>query len=985
MADARSGDPDERGGLPTAVLEAAFAGGPDPERSARRAAEVLAAARARDAARLARVGADRREQLLGLLVAACAVAPFLAPWLERHPAWLLELAEDDLAAPRSLASLEADLDAVLRGVPEPELAATLRRFKYRELVRVVCRDSSPDLVPEPRVSETLAELSHLAEALLRRALGAEAARLAAELGPPEWPGEDGARHRLRFAVLGLGKLGGEELNFSSDVDVVYVYEAPPESAGALGPGPGGLAPAEYFARLARRFGRAVEATGAEGFLYRVDPDLRPEGAGSALVVSSAFLADYFDGWAAAWEKAAFMKARPVAGGLEFGWRVVRSLDPRIYQSSVDLAGVRSIRAMKEKVEAQHEGAEDDVKLGPGGIRDLEFVAQALQLLHGGRAPQVRGRSAPGALRELAEVGALDPADAEALVRAWGFLRRVENRLQMEAERQTHRLPAPGPARERLARALGFRGPDPAGAFAERLGRERATVRARFDALFGATRVDRIVDAFARGAASLMAVPQTRAMLEELARRFDRAIEAAADPERALIGLERFVQGVGARTFYYGLLLDRPELVPRLAALFGASRYLAGVFATHPELIEPVFADPEHLIASREELEAEVDEIAAGLRAQGRDEEEVGLAALRLFQHRELVNVALLDLSEKIDARQVEEALSDVAEVCIERALALAGERLARQRRRDAEVVEGGHFLVVGMGKLGSRELGYGSDLDVIFLYDVPDEALRDEVQESFVRLAQKLGWVLQTRTAEGICYEVDARLRPSGNQGMLVTSLDGFARYHGGSAQTWERQSLLRARPVAGSESLADRFRRLRDEILRRPLPDELAAEIHRIRRRMETELAQERPGRRDLKTGRGGLVDVEMVVQLLQLRHGPEHPALLEPVSVEALLERIKSAGLLSATQVGALREGWRFLQRLSSRLRIVENRSISDWSEDRADLDAVARALGYPESARTGTARLPLLEDYRRRTEAIRAVYREVFAAAGAPLAES
>lgn len=959
-----------------ARLRELFAGAPEPERTARLAGSLLEAAAEHDGARLGALEAERPEVLRRVLLATCGVAPFLARFLVRHPGWLGSLAEDDLAKPRHLDDYRAALDRALEAAPADDAGAVLRRFKYAELARITVRDACEEWVPLARVDETLAELSFLAEAILDAALRRAAADLAASVGPPAWRTSDGDTLALRFCALGLGKLGGGELNYASDVDLVYVHESPPPEAGPLRDGPRDLSPAEYFTRLARRLGALLEGHTEEGFLYRVDLDLRPEGAVGAMVVSGDALADYYDGWAASWEKAAFMKARPVAGALDFGWKVVRTIDPMIYQSSIDYSAFESIREMKAKVERAHRSAGSDLKLGAGGIRDVEFVAQALQLLHGGRVPQVRGRSAPGALRALAEVDALDPADATALVGAWRFLRRVENRIQMEEERQTHALPPEGPERERLARAMGYAGDRAAERFDAELDRHRSAVRERFDALFSAGGEDHILDLFARSAPALVRTPQSRAMIERLAAQLARAIDESADPQRAMNNVDRFIQGVGSRRFYYELLLDRPELVPRLAALFGASRYLSAVFATHPELIEPVFSDPERLLPSREELAAALQALRRELARGDRDEEEAELAALRLFQHRELVNVGLLDLSDKIDAAEAEGALTAIAEVCLERALALAREQLARQRPEDAARVDEGAFLVVGMGKLGSRELTYGSDLDVVFLYDVPgDETRRALAQEPFVRLAQKLGWALQTRTAEGICYEVDERLRPSGNQGMLVTSLAAFTRYHAGSAQTWERQSLLRARPVAGSASLGRAFRDERDAILKRPLPEDAAAEIHRIRGRMESELAQETARRHDLKTGRGGLLDVETVVQLLQLRHGREHPELLEPQRTSLALDRIGRAGLLPADEVAVLREGWAFLQRLSSRLRIVENRSISDLSEERADLDSVARALGYPSSQLTGTARVPLLEDYRRHTEAIRRVYDRVF----------
>jgi len=960
-------------------LEEAIAEGPEPVTGARRAAALIEAAGAADAARLEAARESRATELRRVLLVVSGFAPFLSKFFQRHPGALLDLVEDDLGAPRSLADYRTGLDAALATASKGEEADALRRFKYAELARITVRDCCDELVPESRVGEVLRELSDLAECLLSCALTRAAAHLTTELGPPRWRTADGSEIRLGITVLGLGKLGGEELNYSSDVDLIYVYESLPEEAGELRDGPQGLSPEEYFTRLVRRFAKLVGETTGEGFLYRIDLDLRPEGSHGVLVPSANALVSYYDGWAATWEKAAFMKARPVAGDGELGWRIARAIDPMIYQTSMDLGGVDAIKEMKEKIERQKglpEGA-FDVKLGRGGIRDVEFIAQALQLIHGGRVPQIRGRSAPGALRALAAAGILEADVAEGLLQAYRFLRRIENRLQMEGERQTHLIPPGAEGRERLARALGYRGEDARGAFEVRLDAERSRVRQAFEDLFSDDDSERILDLFARSAARLLAVPSTRGMIEGLARHFAREISSAADPERALNNLDRFIRGVGTRSFYWGLLLDRPELVTRLATLFGASRYLSTVFATHPQLIEPVFSDPSQLWLSKSELREAHATILEELGSpESRDDTELSLAALRLFQRRELVNVGLLDLAEKITEAEAEAALTEVAEVCLEKALALATRQLTRTSAETAREIESGDFLVVGMGKLGSRELTYGSDLDVIFLFDVEgaDEHEVLEAQASFVRLAQKLGWALQTPTAEGVCYEVDARLRPSGQQGLLVTSLGSFERYHAEHAQVWERQALLRSRPVAGSERLAQAFVALRGAILRSPLQEEPTAEMHRIRQRMEAELAKEVQGRRDLKTGRGGLLDVETVVQLRQLQHGARHPELMEPDPVADQLERLGGLDLLSAGQVAVLREGWEFLKRLSSRLRIVENRSISDLSEERSDLESVGRTLGYAPSKRTGSVRPPLLEDYRRHTEAIRQVYLDV-----------
>jgi len=956
----------------TSGLAHLFAAGPEPERSAARAERVIESAQRADAARLARQRAERPEGLARVLRALCATAPFFAATLVREPELLFALAEGDLAQPRTFDEMCAALDAALAGAASAEVGAILRRFKYAELARITVRDAEPALVPEARVEEPLRELSALAESVLSRAFARVAADFAAELGAPRWRTAQGGEIAPRFVVLGLGKLGGEELNYSSDVDLIYVYESPPPEAEPLSGGPRELAPADYYAQLARRFGKLMAERGPEGFLYRVDLDLRPEGTMSPLVPSSGRLLLYYDGYAATWERAAFMKARPVAGDLAFGWSLARQIDPMIYQSKIDFAGVDSIREMKTRIEREHANAEADIKLGAGGIRDVEFVAQALQLLHGARAPQVRGRSAPRALVSLAEAKCIPEAMRDELLDAYRFLRRVENRLQMEDERQTHTLPAGSAARERLARTL-YSGDAALAQFDARLDAVRSAVRARFEALVqrpggGAHLLGHLREKAPR----LFAAPRMADQLSALADRVAAEIAASPDPPRATNNWMRFVEGIGGRSFYFGLLLDRPELVARLVSMFAMSRFLSDVIARVPGLIEPIFSDPTRFLSTREQLAVELAELREQQSRGDAANEEAALAAMRLFQQRQLVNIGLLDLSGKIPQAEVERALTDVAEVCIGAALEVARAQLARVARAHAQI-ERGEFLVVGMGKLGSRELGYGSDLDVIFLFDLPgapdDEAVL--AQEAFVRLAQKFSWALQKRTGEGICYEVDAQLRPSGNQGVLVTSLAGFARHHETQAQLWERQALLRARPVGGSTALAARFEALRARLLARELPANAASEIDRVRRRVESELANENAQKRNLKLGRGSIFDVETIVQLLALQHGGD---LHEVATTAAVIERCAARSLLTAEQAKSLRDGWSFLARLASRLRIVENRSIADLGADRADLDSVARSLGYAPSARTGTSRVPLLDDYARHTEAIRRVYDEV-----------
>lgn len=902
-----------------------------------------------------------RETLLG-------VAPFFAAWLVREPAWLAELAADTLAAPLARDVLAGRLDAALEEAGDAGAEAALRRFKYRWLARITLRDAG---LPLDRSGETLADLTLLAELLLDRALAIARARLSRRIGAPVWRDARGAEHEAGFCILGLGKLGGEELNFSSDVDLIYVYEAVADATS----GPQERAPLDWFGRLAQELQRLVAAETTERFLYRIDLDLRPEGAAGPLSISDGRLADYYETAADHWEKVAFMKARPVAGDLELGWRVVRQIHPMIYRGAMDYAGVRRIRSWKQRVgEVRGSGGQGfDVKLDPGGIRDVEFVAQALQLLHGGRIPQLRDRSAQRTLLRLAEVKLLPADTASGLLEAYLFLRRVENRLQMEDERQVHRVPQRQDALDRLAHACGF---DRVEAFHSALEERRDRVL-QFDASFHAgTGAETILALFERHQPRLFAAPEMRPLVEALAAEFARTIETSADPALALNNLDRFVAAVGSRRFYYELLLDRPELIRRLGALFAGSRFLSILLTQHLALIEPLFADPDVLLLSKDALR---DDLVSIQTALGEPDFERDLEALRLFHHRHVLNVGLLDVDEKLSRAACEGALTEVAEVTIETALTVARREVERVRKPSA-VAAAARFLVVGMGKLASRELTYGSDLDVLFLYRLDADAASDrlEAQEHCVRIAQRFISAIETPTASGACYEIDSRLRPSGNQGALVTSIAGLRDHYQTQAMLWERQALLRARAVAGDPVAAADFEALRREQLLRPLPDAAAAEIHRVRVRMEQELAGETATHRDVKRGRGGLLDVEVVVQLLQLRHAREYAELLDIDRTERLIGKLAAHGLLTPAQANALTDGWEFLERLSSRLRVVENRSISDLDIEHGDLDGLARRLGYAAGARESSARRALLDDYARHTDAIRRVYGEVLGVA-------
>jgi len=951
-----------------AVL-AAVRRSPDPERAARLAVRVLSETAKKFGEELQPAASGAPEVLGKIIYALCGVAPFFATFLQRYPEWLLELLGEHYTRVSSAEVLAERFERFALRTADMDPAVRLRVFKYRELARISVRECCEQWLPLERSGETLTELTHLADFLLDRSLGIAEDRVRERFGPPQWKTEDGRMVEPGFCVLGLGKLGSRELNYSSDVDLIFLRES--AEGQALEEDSDKLTPDRYFARLAQDLSLIVSASTSEGFLYRVDLELRPEGSHGPIVISDRALITYYETSADAWEKAAFMKARPVAGDQQLGWRTIQALIPVIYRSTMDFSSVSAIRQLKERVAREHGQSERgfNVKIDAGGIRDIEFVAQAMQLLHAGRIPQLRRRGTQRALRELSAAGLFSSEKMQGLLDAYLFLRRLENRLQMEAECQTHLLPIEPKARMRIVRAMGFTGPEAMREFEGCLDAHQQRISEFFASFLFDSGKDRILPLFERQVPRLLMQPGMRAMIEHLAESFAQQIDSSYDPERALNNLDRFIEGVGPRRYFYELLLDRPELVLRLVTVFATSRFLSSYFASFPRLIEPVFANPDVLLLSREELYQDLKEIKETVFSQEGDDVELELEALRLFHHREILNIGVLEIGEKVERKEAERSLTEVAEICIEEALAF-------ERRRAGGLVavdSGGHFLVVAMGKLASREMSHGSDLDLIFLYDsaCTDSSDLAQAQHEYVRLSQRLISLLQMHTSEGVCYEVDTRLRPSGNQGTLVTSIAAFERYHEARTEVWERQALLRARAVAGDSGLEHAFSQIRRKLLLRELHEDPAQEIFGIRARMERELAHETVSRRDFKTGRGGILDVESLIQYLCLLHCREHAELLEVGRVDELIARLRHLGLLESESARVLSEGWDFLQRLSNRLRIVENRSISDLDSERGDLDGIARLLGYVGTGRESGPRRRLLLDYRRHTEAIRRVY--------------
>ncbi|MBI2349466.1 MAG: bifunctional [glutamate--ammonia ligase]-adenylyl-L-tyrosine phosphorylase/[glutamate--ammonia-ligase] adenylyltransferase [Deltaproteobacteria bacterium] len=896
--------------------------------------------------------------------------------------------------------------ALRRCASGDELARLLRRHKQREYLRIGARDLSPSV----SVEETTRELSALAEASLEIAYRFCRSEVEKDFGALSLPGGDKPN---RFVILGMGKLGGEELNFSSDIDIIYLYEE--DEGESAGGGKGKTTPRQFFHTLAERITRVVGDITEDGFVFRIDLRLRPLGRNGPLVQSLGSALLYYESWGQCWERSALIKARAVAGAAELGTRFLRDVEPFVYRRYLDFTTIEELRHMKMRIQRELLGPQNEksnVKLGYGGIREIEFFAQALQLLNGGAEPGVRQQNTLRALELLAGHGFISLREKAKLSDAYRFLRDVEHKIQMVQEGHVHSIPGDDAGRRALARRLGYEARGRRSEwqlFRRDLLSRTASVRRAFDRLFyGAQKELRsrsgpglseiwndldqeelLLPELARlgfadpqrayrnllemrdGAAYSPPSPRRIAVMRILGPALIAEIAKSGAPDRALANFAEFSHRVGARTGFLSLLAENPKTTRLLVSLFANSQFLTDLFLKRPELLDSLIrVDLTQLRKTRGEMGRRLlAAFADTAELEGR------LNAIRRYKAEEFIRIALHDLGGSLELGDVIVQLSELAEACVEAALALSLEEI----EKSFGTLPGGKFTVLGMGKLGGKEIDYNSDLDLIFVYDAPDEARSQGGQgldphDYYVRLGQKLMTFLSAPTEEGIAYRIDLRLRPSGKFGPVVSSLAAFRHYHQTSSELWERQALIKARFVAGERSLGTGVERVAEDFAYgRGLTPDGVGEIHHLRMRMERELAREDASRFNLKKGKGGMVDIEFLTQMLQLSHGWRLPALRERGTLEAL-KALKKEKIIKASEHRLLSEGYLFLRRLDHRLRLQRDQSIDTVEREPGELYGVAQALGYKGNKKKNPGAL-LLRDYEARRERIRACYQRFF----------
>jgi glutamate-ammonia-ligase adenylyltransferase len=960
-----------------------------------------AAARNRLVPLLASAGDRARDELVELGALILCAYPAFAPLIEAHPEDLVALGRGtrtvrDLRAFRRLASSAvgdlSDGARVRRG---------LRRWAAREKLRVATRELLAH--PGHDVDVTARELADLADVCCEIALAEAMIWAEARFGRPV--AANGAP--CGFVVIGMGKLGGRELNAGSDIDLMLFYET--DDGGVVRQGAPGPTHTlhEHFTRVAQRLVATLDEATEDGIVWRVDLRLRPEGTRGPLVNALAATERYYETWGRTWERAALIRARPVAGDVAFGSRLLDALAPFVWRRSVDPGVADEMAAMLARARAEAGiGVDEDLKIGRGGIREVEFFAQCLQLVWGGRDPRVRCANTIDGLRRLRARGFVTEREERELSDAYLFLRRIEHRVQFATGQQTHRVPDNREWTERIGRSLGYDGPD---SMLLALSEVRSVVAARFGSL-GQARPEEATferlwaaldgqDEAAVAAAAIepfrsaafpdlprhllaLARPPhsplgaaTRDQDASFVRRLVVALADAADPEQAARLLAAFFARFAMPGAYVRALAENPFRVRALCSLLGASAFLGEALVAHPDMADLVLFGPLGPAAPTPlGARAQVNEEVASLTPEEASDVDAFVGALRRAKRRVYFEVGLADLAGELETRDVAHVLAALADATLDHACRFAlRERLEVERRRDGgpRVDDDGRGLaLIAMGKLGGREIGYGSDLDLCFVHEAADDASA----ERYLRTAQRVMRLLQTPHAEGPGYELDTRLRPSGNQGLLVVSLEGFTRYQRERAEAWEQQALIKARACAGDRELGARVvAEAQRAAYERGAPE--PERLHRMRLRLEAELGHERldrsPARYDLKVGRGGIVDVEFATQWLQMHHGRD--PRVRSTETEVALAALETCGLLEPSVADSLRDGWRFLRRLEQRLRVSPGVSVNLLEEGAPGLVTLARRMGMRDGPRA-RADQTLLERYVAVTTDVRAAYLRV-----------
>ncbi|MEY3016732.1 MAG: bifunctional [glutamate--ammonia ligase]-adenylyl-L-tyrosine [Pseudomonadota bacterium] len=836
-----------------------------------------------------------RLQAAGLLmpINARITAESLSQWARQH--WADELG--------------------LNGPAGEAVMPALRWFRNASLLAIMARDYAG----QADLDENLGAISSLACLTIDLAYRAAATELQARHGHPMNP----QGQPTDLMIVGMGKLGGDELNASSDIDLIYVTDEDGLTSGRPDGG-GEIESHVFFTKLGRRMAQLLGEITADGFVFRVDLRLRPNGEAGPMVCSLGMLEEYLMIQGREWERYAWVKARvvnqPFFSAPDAFQTLVDSLEdirrPFVFRRYLDFNALAALRDLHQQIreeakrrsqrrESRMAGEFDpvDIKLGPGGIREVEFVAQLFQLIRGGREESLQARGTREILRRLASQNRLTQTEADTLLAAYAFWRAIEHRLQYEEDAQTHVLPGNAEACARMAKAMGLAD---ANALALAIDQHREAVVDIFDRLFRREEAQ----ADAEGAPSGLKRTDRASRLARLEAQIEQLAQASDQPDRVRQGLQHLVQSLSKRASYLALFDEYPEALTRVSKVFAASSWAGQYLTQHPIVLDELL-DARSLYEAPN-IEAFGQDLQASLSTatlQGEPDIERQMDILREAHHAQVFRLLVQDLEGQWRVEELSDQLSGLADQVLAATLTSAWRVGRKIHRPDPQ------FAVIAYGKLGGKELGYASDLDLIFVYDDDHEM----AQEQYAKLAQRINVWLTTNTASGQLFEIDLRLRPNGNAGLLVSDLQGFIDYQRQQAWVWEHQALTRARWCAGDARIGEAFEQARRDILSLPRkPLALLEEVLAMREKMH-EGHPNTSGLFDLKHDRGGMVDIEFMVQVLVLRYSHQHPSLTDNIGNIALLHLSGQLGLIPTDLAAAVANAYRELRRQQHRLRLA------------------------------------------------------------------
>jgi len=945
------------------------------------------------------------------LIMICSSSHLLSNTMVTNPIYIEQLLlENGLNKKKDIATFLTELESWVQNLSDVHsVAKALRLYKQREYLRIGTRD----ILGLASIQETTRELSELACVSLEIAYRFSLKQLKTEYGTPFYTDIDGLEKESEFTIIGMGKLGGRELNFSSDIDIIYIYSSDKgETSGITRDGQlkGKMSLHAFYVKLSELIIKLIGNITEDGMVFRVDLNLRPEGKNGDLANSLRSAEIYYESWGQAWERAAMIKALPVAGSIKLGQDFLNMIEPFVFRRYLDFTAIEEIRGMKERIDLSllHAATDAvDVKLGIGGIREIEFFVQAIQLINGGKDRSIREKNTLNTIEVLKKKGYLTPVDADAMNHAYIFLRNVEHRIQIVEGRQTHVIPAQATELERLARMLGFKDSPDARAsqyFWSEYKKQTDIVHDIYDSLFFKASKE-VEEGISKDVLLMLGegldkertmillakagfresetayenlkllkegppfahLPiRAKMLLKKIAPFLLTRIMESPAPDMALNHLERFISAIGARTTFYSLLMENKKVMELLVKLFGTSIFLSMAIIEHPEnldaLLSPELNKP---FKKKEELAKELSTMLDVAM-----DYEASLDMIRRYRNSEILRIGINDIFGELETSAVSKQITYLADACLIKAYEIATMELEKRFGSPGNEAQ---FAVLVLGKMGGEELIYSSDLDIIFIYSRGGETSGPKVisnHEFFAKLSQHIITIVSIATKEGFAFKIDARLRPSGSSGPLVISEDAFIRYHKDTAQLWERQAMIKGRFAAGDTEFGSRILiELQKHIYGAPPKDDDLQELYRIRKRMEIEIAKEGSGKYNIKLGRGGLVDVEFATQILQLRFGKELPSIRKQNTAEAI-KALRDAAIISEVDYTILNDAYQFYRSLENRLRIVHNRTEGEIVRDSPELLGLAKRLGYTGNDADKT----LLQDYLNHSAKVRNLYERI-----------